>query len=191
VFANSRLRDRLWDRFGSEADRKHRVSLRYNNTGAAAPSDSLLPEGTYRTPVLTRKQLIATAVKAVFTRAQAEQSVARERINQTATFSLTLERRTWTQSFSYDRIREGVGFEATYKVITRTMSWLPNRRAMRLSSSRRCRETPSGSVSRTLINSSCASTTPGARGASSHGKARRSAGSSCHTTCWSQAEHQN
>ena len=117
MFANSRLRDRLWDRFGSEADRKHRVRLRYNNTGAAAPSDSLLPEGTYRTPELTRKQLIATAVKAGFTRAQAEQSWARERINQTATFTLTLERGQWTQSFSYDRIREGVGFEATYKVI--------------------------------------------------------------------------
>ena len=117
MFANSRLRDRLWDRFGSEADRKHRVRLRYNNTGAAAPSDSLLPGGTYRTPELTRKQLIATAVKAGFTRARAEQSLARERINQTATFTLTLERWQWTQSFSYDRIREGVGFEATYKVI--------------------------------------------------------------------------
>jgi hypothetical protein len=34
------------------ADRKHRVRLRYNNTGAAAPSDSLLPGGTYRTPEL-------------------------------------------------------------------------------------------------------------------------------------------
>jgi hypothetical protein len=66
---------------------------------------------------LTRKQLIATAVKAGFTRARAEQSLARERINQTATFTLTLERWQWTQSFSYDRIREGVGFEATYKVI--------------------------------------------------------------------------
>jgi hypothetical protein len=52
-------------------------------------------------------------MKAGFTRAQAEQSVARECINQTATFTLTLERRTWTQSFNYDRIREGVGFEAT------------------------------------------------------------------------------
>lgn len=103
MFANSRLRDRLWDRFGSEADRKHRVRLRHNNTGAAAPSDSLLPEGTYRTPELTRKQLIATAVKAGFTRAQAEQSLARERINQTATFTLTLERGQWTQSFNYDR----------------------------------------------------------------------------------------
>jgi hypothetical protein len=64
--------------------------------GPPAPSDSLLPEGTYRTPELTRKQLIATAVKAGFTRAQAEQSLARERINQTATFTLTLERGQWT-----------------------------------------------------------------------------------------------
>ena len=51
---------------------------------------------TYRTPELTRKQLIATAVKAGFTRAQAEQSLARERSNQTATFTLTLERGQWT-----------------------------------------------------------------------------------------------
>jgi hypothetical protein len=126
VFANSRLRDRLWDRFGSEADRKHRVRLRYNNTGAAAPSDSLLPEGTYRTPELTRKQLIATAVKAGFTRARAEQSLARERINQTATFTLTLERWQWTQSFSYDRIREGSVSRQRTRSSTRTQSWLPN-----------------------------------------------------------------
>jgi len=86
-------------------------------TEAAAAPDSLLPEGTYRTPELTRKQLIATAVKAGFTRTQAEQSLARERINQTATFTLTLEHGQWSQSFNYDRVREGLGFEATYKVI--------------------------------------------------------------------------
>ena len=86
MFANSRLRDRLWDRFGSEADRKHRVRLRYNNTGAAAPSVSLLPEATYRTPELTREQLIAAAVKRGYTRAQAQQALAADRINQTATF---------------------------------------------------------------------------------------------------------
>ena len=84
---------------------------------AAAPSDSLLPEGTYRTPELTREQLIAAAVKRGFTRAQAEQALARDRINQTATFTLTLERGQWIQSFNYDGIREGLGFLATYKVI--------------------------------------------------------------------------
>ena len=89
-------------------------------TPSAAPSDSLLPEGTYRTPELTREQLIAAAVKAGFTRAQAEQALARERINQTATFTLKLERGQWTQSFTYDRSREGIGFEATYKVIDRS-----------------------------------------------------------------------
>jgi hypothetical protein len=83
----------------------------------AAPSDSLLPEGTYRTPELTREQLIAAAVKRGFTRAQAKQALASDRINQTATFTLTLERGQWTQSFTYDGIRKGVGFEATYKVI--------------------------------------------------------------------------
>jgi hypothetical protein len=191
VFANSRLRDRLWDRFGSEADRKHRVRLRYNNTGAAAPSDSLLPGGTYRIPELTRKQLIATAVKAGFTRARAEQSLARERINQTATFTLTLERGQWTQSFSYDRIREGVGFEATYKVIDQNTVVVTEPEGDETSSSTRWRETPSGSVSRTSIHSSCASTTPSARGASSYGKARRSAWSSCHRACWSQVPKLN
>ena len=86
----------------------------------ATASNSLLPEGTYRTPELTREQLIAAAVKRGFTRAQAQQALARDRINQTATFTLTLERGQWTQSFTYDRIREGVGFEATYKVIDRS-----------------------------------------------------------------------
>ena len=191
MFANSRLRDRLWDRFGSEADRKHRVRLRYNNTGAAAPSDSLLPGGTYRTPELTRKQLIATAVKAGFTRAQAEQSLARERINQTATFTPTLERGQWTQSFNYDRIREGVGFEATYKVIDQStvvvtepegdetvFEYALEGDAIRISfknvdPQQLCQH-----------DAKCA-------GASSYGNAGRSAGSSCHRACWSQAEYQN
>jgi hypothetical protein len=83
----------------------------------AAPSDSLLPEGTYRTPELTRERMIAAAVKAGFTRAQAEQALAGDRISKTATFTVTLERGTWTQSFNYDGTREGIGFEATYKVI--------------------------------------------------------------------------
>jgi hypothetical protein len=89
-------------------------------TPSAAPSDSLLPEGTYRTPELTREQLLASAMEAGFTRTQAEQALARERINQTATFTLTLERGQWTQSFNYDGIREGIGFLATYKVIDRS-----------------------------------------------------------------------
>jgi hypothetical protein len=113
---------------------------------ASAPSDSLLPEGTYRTPELTGEQLIATGVKACFTRAQAEHALALDRINQTATFTLTLERGQWTL------------------------------------------EMPSGSGSRTPIHSECARATPSARWASSSGKARRSAGSSCHTACWSQAQ---
>jgi hypothetical protein len=83
----------------------------------AAATDSLLPEGTYRTPELTREQLIAAAVKRGFTRKQAEQALALERINQTATFTLTLERGQWTQSFAYDGVREGIGFLATYNVI--------------------------------------------------------------------------
>jgi hypothetical protein len=82
-----------------------------------AATHALLPEGTYRTPELTREQLIATAIKAGFTRAQAEQALALDRINETATFTLTLERGQWTQTFNYDGIREGLGFLATYKVI--------------------------------------------------------------------------
>jgi hypothetical protein len=83
----------------------------------AAPSDSLLPEGTYQTPELTRDQLLASGKKAGLTQAQAEQTLARERINQTATFTLKLERGQWTQSFNYDGVREGIGFLATYKTI--------------------------------------------------------------------------
>jgi hypothetical protein len=86
-------------------------------TPTTAPSAALLPEGTYRTPELTREQLIAAAVKRGFTRTQAQQALARDRINETATFTLTLERGQWTQSFTYDGIREGVDFEGTYKVI--------------------------------------------------------------------------
>jgi hypothetical protein len=56
-------------------------------------------------------------VKAGLTQAQAEQALARDRINQTATFTLTLENGKWTQSYAYDRIREGIGFEATYEVV--------------------------------------------------------------------------
>jgi hypothetical protein len=82
----------------------------------AAASDSL-PEGTYQTPELTREQMIAAAVKAGFARARAEEALAGDRISKTATFTLTLERGTWTQSFNYDGTREGIGFEATYKVI--------------------------------------------------------------------------
>jgi hypothetical protein len=85
-----------------------------------AATDSLLPEGTYRTPELTREQLITAAVKRGFTRAQAEQALALERIDQTATFTLALERGQWTQSFTYDRSREGIGFLATYKVVDRS-----------------------------------------------------------------------
>jgi hypothetical protein len=77
----------------------------------------LLPEGSYRTPKLTREQLIAAGVKAGFTRGQAAQALAQDRINHTATFTLTLERGQWIQTFNYDGIREGLGFLATYKVI--------------------------------------------------------------------------
>jgi len=84
---------------------------------AAAPSDSPLPEGTYRTPELTREQMLAGAMKAGFTRAQAEQALAADRIDQTATFTLKIERGQWLQSYAYDGIREGIGFEATYEVI--------------------------------------------------------------------------
>src|SRR4029453_6025753 len=92
---------------------------------AATPSDSLLPEGRYRTPELTREQLIAAGVKAGFTRAQVTQALALERINQTAIFTLTLERGQWTQSFNYDGIRDGFGFFATYKVVHRSNVVVP------------------------------------------------------------------
>ena len=66
---------------------------------------------------MTREQLLASAMKAGFTRAQAEQALAADRIDQTATFTLKLERGQWIQFYTYDGIREGIGFEATYKVI--------------------------------------------------------------------------
>jgi hypothetical protein len=83
----------------------------------AAPSDVLLPEGTYRTPKLTREQMIAAAVKRGFTRTQATQALSQDRIDRTATFTLTLQGGQWTQSYDYDGTLSGVGFQATYKVI--------------------------------------------------------------------------
>jgi hypothetical protein len=103
----------------SNAARCGRFAIAAATRAAAAPGDSHLPEGTYRTPELTREQLLASAKKGGFTQAQAEQALARERINQTATFTLTLERGQWTKSFNYHGIRDGIGFLARYKVIDR------------------------------------------------------------------------
>jgi hypothetical protein len=83
----------------------------------AASSGALIPEGTYRTPKLTREQMIAAAVKRGFTRTQATQVLPKDRINRTATFTLTLQGGQWTQSYDYDGTLSGVGFQATYKVI--------------------------------------------------------------------------
>jgi hypothetical protein len=83
---------------------------------AAAPSDSRLPEGTYRTPELTREQLLAAGVTAGLTQAQAEQALAVDGIEQTATFALKLEGGRWTQFYSYDGGAEASTFRATYQV---------------------------------------------------------------------------
>ena len=84
---------------------------------AAASSDPRLPEGTYRAPELTREQLLAAGVDAGLTDAQAEQALAVDGIEQTATFTLKIEGGQWTQSYSYDGGAEGVGFRATYEVV--------------------------------------------------------------------------
>jgi hypothetical protein len=84
---------------------------------AAASSDPHLPEGTYRTPELTREQLLAAGVKAGLTEAQVEQGLARESIEQTAAFAVKLDGGQWTQFYSYDGGAEGVGLRGTYEVI--------------------------------------------------------------------------
>jgi hypothetical protein len=80
-------------------------------------SDPRLPEGTYRTPELTREQLLAAGANAGLTEAQAEQALARDGIEKTATFALKIESGQWTQFYSYDGGPEGSGFRATYEVI--------------------------------------------------------------------------
>jgi hypothetical protein len=84
---------------------------------AAAPSESLLPEGTYRTPELSREQLLARGKKAGLTQAQAEQALAQDGIEQTAVFAVKLEGGQFAQFYSYDGGAEGIGSRGTYEVM--------------------------------------------------------------------------
>jgi hypothetical protein len=86
-------------------------------SAAAAPSDSLLTEGTYRTPELTRKQLIAAGKKAGLTQAQAEQALAWDGIDHTAAFAVKLAGGHFTQFESNDGGAEGIGSRGTYQVL--------------------------------------------------------------------------
>jgi hypothetical protein len=84
---------------------------------AVAPSESLLPEGTYRTLELTREQLLAAAKKAGLTRPQAEQTLAFGGIKHTAAFAVNLEGGRFTQFQSADGGAEGIGSRGTYEVV--------------------------------------------------------------------------
>jgi hypothetical protein len=83
----------------------------------AVPSDSLIPEGTYRTPELTRKQLLASGKKAGLTQAQVEQALAQDGVGQTAAFAVKLEGGQFTQFYSYDGGAEAIGSRGTYEVM--------------------------------------------------------------------------
>jgi hypothetical protein len=109
VFADFRFRDRLRERLGSGADGRHCVRRRWSNIASRrserfASSGGHLPNAGADPQTADRRG----------SEGWLHPGASRASI---ATFTLTIEHGQWTQSFNYDRIREGVGFEATYKVI--------------------------------------------------------------------------
>ena len=83
----------------------------------AAPGDSRLPDGTYRTPQLTRAELMTAGKRAGLSPAQVQEVLDRESIAETAAFALKVDNGQWTQFSSYDRGAEAIGFRATYEVV--------------------------------------------------------------------------
>ena len=86
---------------------------------ATIPIDDgeLLPEGIYRTPELSRDELIAAGVAAGFDPADVEAFVDAEGIDNSAVFELRLAAGGWTSSVEYDGAPEEVAWRATYEVI--------------------------------------------------------------------------
>jgi hypothetical protein len=117
VFADCRSRDGLRERLDPEPTEGTATDSAVATPAAAAPSDSLLPEGTYRTLELTREQLLAAAEKVGLTRAQADQALAFGDIKQTAAFAVKLEGGQFTQFQSADGGAEGIGSRGTYEVV--------------------------------------------------------------------------
>ncbi len=76
-----------------------------------------LAEGVYRTPELTREQLIATGVAAGFDRAHVEAFVDRDGIQNTARWDLRLADGDWKVLYRYDGWHGRVAWQGTYEVV--------------------------------------------------------------------------
>jgi hypothetical protein len=79
--------------------------------------DESLLEGVYRTPELTRDQLIAAGVAAGFAEADVIAFVDGDGIERSAVFGLRLAAHGWTQLYAYDGRTEDVGWRGSYEVV--------------------------------------------------------------------------
>ena len=80
-------------------------------------SDPGLPEGVYRTPELTRDQLVTTAIEAGFAEEDVNAFLDGDGLEQTAVLGLRLADGGWTQLYAYDGGAEDVGWRGTYEVV--------------------------------------------------------------------------
>lgn len=81
------------------------------------PSEPGIPDGMYRTPEVTYDQLVATAVAAGFTEADATAFLGPDSGDAGIVFSLRLAAGGWTQSVSFDGAADEVGWRGTYEVV--------------------------------------------------------------------------
>ena len=76
-----------------------------------------IPEGVYRTPELTRDQLLAAGVAAGFAEADVDAFLDADGIVDTATFGLRLADGGWTELYAYDGADEASAGAGTYEVV--------------------------------------------------------------------------
>lgn len=76
-----------------------------------------IPEGLYRTPELTRDQLLAAGVAAGFAEADVNAFLDADGIVDTTHYALRLADGGWTQMYAHDGAAEDVGWRGTYEVV--------------------------------------------------------------------------
>jgi hypothetical protein len=76
-----------------------------------------IPEGLYRTPELTRDDLLAAGLDAGFSEADMNAFLDADGIEGTVQFGLLLADGGWTQRYAYDGADEDVGWRGTYEVV--------------------------------------------------------------------------
>jgi len=101
----------------STADQAATSEPSSTTAAASGSSDSLLPEGTYRTPELAADQMIATGTSAGFDQAAVEEFVLENGVERTAEFTLKLEPGRWTEFEAFDGQPADVGWSGTYQVV--------------------------------------------------------------------------